>query len=137
MFEALGILMRWLHIASVATLVGGMLYGWLVLVPATGVLAAEARKALVDKTAALYRPLVFGAIAALLVSGGYNLATNPGNNARYYILLVIKLMLVAHVFAVGIVLVTKNPEHRGRLFAGAGVSGLLIILISAYLRRTF
>jgi uncharacterized membrane protein len=137
MFEALGILMRWLHIASVATLVGGMLYGWLVLVPATGVLAAEARKALVDKTAALYRPLVFGAIAALLVSGGYNLATNPGHNARYYILLTIKLMLVAHVFAVGIVLVTKNPEHRGRLFAGAGVSGLLIILISAYLRRTF
>ena len=137
MYEALGILMRWLHIASVATLVGGMLYGWLVLVPATGVLAAEARKTLVDKTAALYRPLVFGAIAALLVSGGYNLATNPGHNARYYILLVIKLMLVAHVFAVGIVLVTKNPEHRGRLFAGAGVSGLLIILISAYLRRTF
>jgi len=137
MFEALGILMRWLHIASVATLIGGMLYGWLVLVPATGVLAAEARKTLVDKTAALYRPLVFGAIAALLVSGGYNLATNPGHNARYYILLVIKLMLVAHVFAVGIVLVTKNPEHRGRLFAGAGVSGLLIILISAYLRRTF
>jgi uncharacterized membrane protein len=137
MFEALGILMRWLHIASVATLIGGMLYGWLVLVPATGVLAAEARKTLVDKTAALYRPLVFGAIAALLVSGGYNLATNPGHNARYYILLVIKLMLVAHVFAVGIVLVTKNPEHRGRLFAGAGVSGLLITLISAYLRRTF
>ena len=137
MYEALGILMRWLHIASVATLIGGMVYGWMVLVPATGVLAAEARKALVDKTAALYRPLVFGAIAALLVSGGYNLATNPGHNARYYILLVIKLMLVLHVFAVGIVLVTKNPEHRGRLFAGAGVSGLLIILISAYLRRTF
>ena len=137
MFEALGILMRWLHIASVATPIGGMLYGWLVLVPAAGTLAAEARKSLVDRTAALYRPLVFGAIAALLVSGGYNLATNPGHNARYYILLVIKLMLVAHVFAVGIVLVTKNPEHRGRLFGGAAISGLLIILISAYLRRTF
>jgi hypothetical protein len=46
-------------------------------------------------------------------------------------------VLVAHVFAVGIVLVTKNPEHRGRLFGGAAISGLLIILISAYLRRTF
>ena len=101
MFETLGILMRWLHIASVATLVGGMLYGWLVLVPATGVLAAEARKALVDKAAALYRPLVFGAIAALLVSGGYNLAVNPGHHPRYYILLGLKLLLVAHVFAVG------------------------------------
>src|ERR1039458_5393453 len=137
MFEALGIFMRWLHIASVATLIGGMLYGWLVLVPATGVLAAEARKALADRTAALYRPLVFGAIAALLVSGGYNLAANPGHHPRYYILLCLKLLLVAHVFAAGIVLVTKNPEHRGRLFGGAAISGLLIILISAYLRHTF
>jgi uncharacterized membrane protein len=137
MYEALGIFMRWLHIASVVTLIGGMLYGWLVLVPATAVLAADARKALVDRTAALYRPLVFGAIAALLVSGGYNLATNPGYNPRYYILMIVKLLLAAHVFAVGIVLVTKNPEHRGRLFGGAAISGLLIILISAYLRRNF
>ncbi|MGA2594962.1 MAG: hypothetical protein ABSH32_34120 [Bryobacteraceae bacterium] len=137
MFEALGILMRWLHIASVATLIGGMLYGWLVMVPAAGALAADARKALTDRTAALYRPLVFGAIAALLVSGGYNLLTNPGHNTLYYLMLTIKLLLVAHVFAVGIVLVTKNPEHRGRLFAGAAISGLIVILISAYLRRTF
>src|ERR1700691_4324199 len=127
MFETLGIFMRWLHIASVATLIGGMLYGWLVLVPATGVLAAEARKALVDRTAALFRPLVFGAIAALLVSGGYNLAINPGHQTRYYILLSLKLLLVAHVFAVGMVLVTKNPEHRGRLFSGAVISRLLMI----------
>jgi len=137
MFEALGIFMRWLHLASVATLVGDMLYGWLVLVPSAGVLAAEARKALVDKAAALYRPLVIGAITALLVSGFYNLASNPGHQPRYYILLSLKLLLAAHVFAVGILLVTKNPEHRGRLFGGAAISGLLIILISAYLRRTF
>ncbi len=137
MFEALGICMRWLHLASVATLVGGMLYGWLVLVPAAGVLAAEPRRSLFAKTAALYRALVFTAITALLVSGGYNLATHPGHNLRYYVLLSLKLLLVAHVFAVGIVLVTKNPEHRGRLFAGAAISGLLIIAISAYLGRTF
>jgi uncharacterized membrane protein len=137
MVEAFGILMRWLHIASVVTLIGGMIYGWRVLVPAAEGLTAEARHALMEKTAALYRPLVFGAIATLLVSGVYNLLTNPGHNARYYILLALKLMLVAHVFAVGIVLVTKNPEHRGRLFAGAAISGLGIILISAYLRHTF
>ena len=137
MFETLGICMRWLHIASVATLIGGMIYGWLVLVPATAVLAVDARKALYERTAALFRPLVFGAIAALLISGGYTLMTNPGHHIRYYILLGIKLLLVAHVFAVGIVLVTKNPEHRGRLFAGGAISGLIIILISAYLRRNF
>ena len=137
MFEAFGIFMRWLHIASVATLVGGMLYGWLVMVPACTVLAADMRKALADRAAALYRPLVFGAIAALLVSGAYNLATNPGHNVRYYVLLSLKLLLAAHVFAVGVVVVTKNPEHRGRLLAGSAISGLIIILISAYLRRTF
>jgi uncharacterized membrane protein len=137
MFEALGIFMRWLHIASVATLIGGMIYGWIVLVPAAGGLAADARKALAERTAVRYRPLVFGAIFALLLSGIFNLMTNPGHHLRYYVLLGIKLLLVAHVFAVGIVLVTKNPEHRGRLFAGAAISGLVIILISAYLRRTF
>lgn len=137
MFEPFGILMRWLHIASAATLVGGMLFGWLVLVPAAGALAAEARKALAARMAAHFRPLVFGAIAALLLSGGYNLLTNPGHHTVYYVLLTVKLLLAAHVFAVGAIIVTRNPEHRGRLFAGSAISGLVIILISAYLRRTF
>ncbi len=137
MFEALGIFMRWLHIASVATLIGGMVYGWLVLVPAMAGLAADARQELAARTAALFRPLVICAIAALLITGSYNLATTPGHHARYYILLGIKLLLAAHVFAVGILLVTRNPEHRGRLLAGSAISGLLIILISAYLRHTF
>ena len=42
--------------------------------------AAEPRRSLFAKTAALYRALVFTAITALLVSGGYNLATHPVNN---------------------------------------------------------
>jgi uncharacterized membrane protein len=137
MFEPIGIIMRWLHIASVATLIGGMLYGWLVMVPAMSTLGADARQSMAAKTAALFRPIAFGAIGALLLSGVYNVLTNPGHNARYYVLLSIKLLLVAHVFAVGILLVTKNPEHRGRLMAGGAISGFLIILISAYLRRTF
>jgi uncharacterized membrane protein len=137
MFDALGIVMRWLHIASVATLIGGMIYGALVMVPASAVLAPEARKALADRTAVLFRPLVLAAITALLISGAYNLATNPGHNTRYYILLSLKLLLVLHVFAVGIVVVTRNPEHRGRLLTGTAISGLVIILISAYLRHTF
>jgi uncharacterized membrane protein len=134
MSEALAIFMRWLHIASVVTLVGGMLYGWLVLVPAAGALAVEARQVLVTKAAALYRPLVFIAVPALLVSGGYTLAVNPQHDVRYYILLSVKLLLAAHVFAVSIIVVTKNPEHRGRLLAGGAISGLVILLIAACLR---
>ena len=137
MFEALGIVMRWLHIASVATLIGGMIYGWQVMVPASAELTEEVREKLAGRAAALFRPLVFSAMAALLISGAYNLATTPGHHTRYYILLTLKLLLVAHVFAVGIVLVTKNPPHRGRLLAGSAMSGLVIMLISAYLRHTF
>ena len=129
--------MRWLHVASVATLIGGMLYGWLVLVPAAAALSNEARKTLAAGTAARFRPLVFTAMAALLLSGTYTLITNPGHHTRYHIMLGVKLLLAAHVFAVGIVLVTKNPEHRGRLLAVGAISGLIIILVSAYLRRTF
>jgi uncharacterized membrane protein len=137
MFEAWNVAMRWMHIASVVTLIGGMIYGWLVLAPASAALTAEARKLLAERTAALFRPLLFGAIAGLLVSGTFNLATNPGHHTLYHALLGVKLLLAAHVFAVGIVVVTKNPEHRGRLLAGSAISGLVIILISAYLRRTF
>ncbi|HUO28164.1 MAG TPA: hypothetical protein VMU80_03030 [Bryobacteraceae bacterium] len=137
MFDVLGIVMRWLHIASVVTLIGGMLYGWLVMVPALAGLAAVEREKLAAAAAARWRPLIFTAIAALLVSGSFTLATHPGHHTAYYIALSIKLLLVAHVFAVGIVLVTKNPEHRGRLMAGAAISGLIIIAISAYLRQTF
>jgi uncharacterized membrane protein len=137
MFEPLSIFMRWLHIASAVTLIGGMLYGWLVLVPAMDRLAADARRTMANVTAERYRPLLFGAIGSLLISGAFNLLSHPGHHPRYYILLSLKLLLAAHVFAVGIVLVTRNPEHRGRLMAGGAISGLLIILISAYLGRTF
>jgi len=137
MFEALGIAMRWLHIASVVTLIGGMLYGWLVMVPALAALPADEREKVAARAASRWRPLIFTVIATLLISGSFTLATHPGHHNIYYVAFSIKLLLVAHVFAVGIVLVTKNPEHRGRLMAGAAISGLIIIAISAYLRQTF
>ena len=137
MFETLGICMRWLHIASVATLVGGMLYGWLVLVPADAVLAVDARKALHERTAGLFRPLLFGAIAALLVSGAYNLATNPGHHLRYYILLGLKLLLVAlliiyHLWCYRLIaaLALRRDVHSPRWFRWFNeVPSLLLIAI--------
>lgn len=129
--------MRWLHISSMATLVGGLIYGRLALTPALESLAQDARGAFGDKVSARFRPLSYAAVAGLILSGLYNLLSTPGHTARYHMLLGIKLLLVAHVFAVTILIGQPARPRRSRLMAGAFVSGLVIILISAYLRRIF
>ena len=55
----------------------------------------------------------------------------------YHMLLGIKLLLVLHVFAVAILIVQpQEPAPRAQM-TGAVISGLVIIAISAYLRRIF
>ena len=50
MADVLFVLMRWLHFASMATLVGGILYGRLVMTSSLGALAPDARDAFGDKS---------------------------------------------------------------------------------------
>jgi hypothetical protein len=122
------VIMRWLHIASVATLVGGFFFGSL---------AAATAGAALETAIARSRPWLLTAMAALILSGAYNVITMPGHTTTYRIVLAIKLLLVAHVFAAGILAVRPNNPRRARQMTGAFISGLLIILISAYLRRIF
>jgi len=135
--ELLNVIVRWMHIASVATLIGGLLYGRLVMVRAIATLAPEAREPLSDRAAAGFRPLVFTSIACLLLSGVYNFLSNPGHSPRYHALLGLKLLLVAHVFAVAILIVRPGNPRRARMMTGTIISGLTIILISAWLRRIY
>ena len=137
MSEALNVIMHWLHISSVVTLVGGLLYARLAMTPASETFAPEAREALGERAAAAFRPLAIAAITGLLVSGLYNILSSPGHTVRYHIVLGIKLVLVAHVFAVALLIVQPKNPRRVRLMTGAFLSGLAIILISAYLRRIF
>ncbi|HUI53997.1 MAG TPA: hypothetical protein VLY04_03440 [Bryobacteraceae bacterium] len=137
MADVLFVLMRWVHISSVATLVGGMLFGRFVMIHATDSLAADARETFLDRAAGLYQPLVFAAMAGLLISGSYNLLTIPGHRPLYHLLLGIKLLLAMHVFAVAIAVTRSQNPKRARLMAGAAFSGLAIIAISAYLRHIF
>jgi putative copper export protein len=137
MVDVLGVLMRWLHLVGVAILVGGMLQEALALRATAGALASDAVETLAEVTAARFRPRVFFAIAAILMSGIYNILSAPGHSTRYLILLAVKLLLVLHVFAVAILAVRPKAARRARMMAGGGISGLIIILISAYLRRIF
>src|ERR1035438_3545940 len=137
MADVLFVLMRWLHIASLAPLIGGMIFGRAVMSQAAEGLSPDSRESFMDKAAGLYRPLVFTAMGCLLISGTYNILTNLGHTPLYHMLLGIKFLLVMHVFAVAILITRPHNKRRARMMAGAAFSGLAIIAISAYLRHIF
>jgi putative copper export protein len=137
MADALFVLMRWLHFTSMATLVGGILYGRLVITSSLDSLATDARDSFERRAALAYRPLVLASVVGLIVSGTYNLMTNPGHTPKYHMLLGIKLMLVLHVFAVAFLITQPKNPRRARMMTGTLISGLAILAISAYLRRIF
>ena len=136
MADSLNLLMRWLHIASAACLSGGMIYGW-ITAGAAAALPQEVRAGLSDRAAAAFRPLAVLSITFLLVSGIYNLLSNPGHSVRYNILLGVKLLLAAHIFAAAVLMAQPGRPRRTRLMAGGAISSLIVIGIAAYLRRIF
>lgn len=135
--DAIFVLMRWLHFASMATLIGGILYGRLVVAPALGALAKDSAEALSAKLARAFRPLVLASVAGLILSGLHNILANPGHSVKYHMVLGIKLMLALHVFAVALLITQPANPRRNRLMTGALISGLVVIAIAAYLRRIY
>jgi competence protein ComGC len=53
---------------------------------------------------------------------------------RYHAAFGVKMLLVLHVFSVAILVTAPNNPRRARQLLGAAVSGLAILLISAYLK---
>ena len=137
MGDALGVIMRWLHYSSLTTLIGGILYGRLVMVPLSAALAPDEREALGERAAVAFRPMVLAAICGFVVSGVYNILTHPGHRPIYQMLLGIKLLLALHVFAVALLIARPGHPRRTRLMTGAAISGLAIIAIAAYLQHIF
>ena len=137
MGDVLGVIMRWLHYSSLTTLIGGILYGRLVMVPASAVLAQDAREAQADRAAVAFRPFVLAAICGLVFSGVFNILTHPGHRPIYQVLLGVKLLLALHVFAVALLIAQAGHPRRTRMMTGAAISGLAIIAIAAYLQHIF
>ncbi|HPQ16868.1 MAG TPA: hypothetical protein PLP04_16670, partial [Bryobacteraceae bacterium] len=141
--EVLGVFSRWLHIVSVVALIGGAIYVWGVAAPALKGLQDDDRTGAWAAQAARFRPLVYAAIAGLLVSGTYNLLTQPGHTRMYHIWFGVKMLLAAHVFvsaALAVSAPAERPESESRgvrRLAGAAIVGLLAILVAAYLRRIY
>ena len=140
----LDILMQWLHLAAAVTGVGGVIYARVVVVPSLADLPAESRTRLLAQLVARFRPLSFTVIGVLLVTGLFNLLTHISEKPpQYHMVLGVKLLLALHVFTVSFLLAIPpgvNPgrdARRPQLLMGAAISGIVILLLSAYLRRTF
>ena len=134
MGEILTALMRWVHLSSVVTLVGGIFYARFVMAPAGSTLPGGAGGALDQAAALRFRPIVFAAISGLVISGIYNFLAKPGHSALYHALFGVKMLLALHVFSVAILATAPQNSRRARQLFGAAISGLTIILISAYLK---
>jgi uncharacterized membrane protein len=132
--EVLGVLLRWVHIASAALLVGGFAYVRTVAVPALETLSGDDRDEAWRRLAQRFQPLVCGAIGGLLISGIYNFLIHPGHTRFYHMVFGVKMLLAAHVFAASL-LAVKEPQP-GRM-TGLAISGFLVILIAACLTRIF
>src|SRR4051812_30886474 len=126
MGEILTAIMRWIHISSVVTLIGGILYKRFVMIPSAAALSPDAKTALDESTAAHFRPIVFTAMPALFLSGFFNYISTRGPSVLYHPLSGAKTLLALHVFSVPtLASAPKNPRRARQLF-GAAISGLTI-----------
>lgn len=136
----LHLLFRFIHIASVILLLGGVVYARQVLVPALNDLPEEMRKRAARETQERYRTTLFALLFLIVGSGLYNFLTGPKHGETYQIWFGIKMLLVVHIAATAILWAISPygdvvADGRGkRRLASIGISGILVVLISAYLR---
>jgi uncharacterized membrane protein len=136
----LRLLFRFIHIVSVILLLGGVVYARQVLVPTLNDLPEEMRKRAARETQERYRTTLFTLLFLIVGSGLYNFLTGPKHGETYQIWFGIKMLLVAHIAATAILWAISPygdviADGRGkRRLASIGISGILVVLISAYLR---
>ena len=135
--EVLGVLLRWAHIVSAALLVGGVVYARAVVYPLFARSLPEERTELWHHLSLRFRPLLYAAIAGLVISGAYSYLTPPGHTPYYHAWFGVKILFVAHVFAAALLATGSNDAKRARRLTGAAISGLVVLLVGAYLRRIF
>ena len=132
----LAVLMRWIHVASVVTLIGGFIFARYALAPALSPLPDAERRNVGNRVVAGFRPLLFTVLVTILGSGLYNYLTKPSYPPHYHMWIGIKFLLVLHIFAVAILYAKRDADEakRNRWLTSMVVSGLAVIAISAYLR---
>jgi len=140
MEAALRIFMRFLHIGSIVVLIGGAVYGSLVLNPVLNALPEETRASASTGAQNRFRNMVYLLLLFILGSGTYNLLTGPHHSSTWQMIFGIKMLAVLHIFATAVLWagsphgdVIINGKGKRRL-AGMAISGIIVIFLSAILR---
>jgi hypothetical protein len=130
---------RFLHIISAILLLGGAFYARYVLTPVLNVLPEDQRMPAAAGAQLRYRATLFTFVALSLLSGVYNFLQTP-HSPQYQMAFGIKMLFVLHIYAT-VILWATSPYGDVR-FAGKNkrrllsitLSGVIVVLISAYLR---
>jgi heme A synthase len=126
MFEIFPYIARVIHIASAILLLGGLFYAF----------NLSKYNMLPPSPIHGFRPAVWSLVAALFLTGTYNLMLKMPVPKEYHMLFGVKFLLFLHIAAVSMILVkpSTTPEKRARMLTGLAVSGACLILISSALR---
>ena len=132
----LGVFMRWVHILSAITILGGFVYARFVVAPALASYPTAEAATLSNRTVNQFRPILYTAILAILVSGLYNYLTKPAYPPHYHMVIGIKFLVVLHIFATSVLYTIPNANEGNRLrrLTWLVISGAIVLAISADLR---
>jgi uncharacterized membrane protein len=136
--------MQWVHLSAAVVGVGGIASLAFLLIPSVRVLPPEARDALMKRIQGRFRWVSRSVILLLTGSGLYNIRAYYWEFAwgRAWGLLTAKIILALLVFAVSLSLTLPLPflarfrERREQWLVTAFALSMVVILISAYLRRS-
>ncbi len=139
--EWLSLLMRWLHILSVAIVIGSTAFLRLVLQPGLANVSEESRRIFLQGIKTRLTILLHSAVAGVLVSGLYNthLAWQT-SLSPYPMIYAVKVLLALIVLAVAILAFARRsresdpPSLRTRWLTLGLSLGLVVMALSAYLR---
>ncbi len=126
MIDLFPYLARVIHITSAILLLGGLIYAW----------NLSKYNLLPENPAYGFRPAVWSLVAALFLTGAYNLVNKGPVPKEYHMFFGVKFLLFLHIAMVSILLVKPGvtPDKRARMLRGLVVSGLFLVAISSALR---
>jgi len=132
----LSIVMRWTHVLSVITVLGGLLYARLAVAPALATLPAESGAQFAASLNTRFRPWLRFAVFMLVVSGLYNLVTKANIPTGYHMWFGIKMLFALHIIVVSFLLsrASVTQEKRNRMITGVVATGIIVVILSGYLR---
>ena len=135
---------QWVHLSAAVLGVGGIAFLHIILLPSMRALNPDQRETLLKAVLEKFRWISWSVILLLLISGLYNVRQFYWEVpwGRAWLLLTVKIVLAALVFAIalGLSLPLKFLNwfraRRQMWLAIALTLAMIVILISAYLRRT-